>query len=185
MEFESDDAFFIVFSDEADTDASIPVKTNSSISINGPWRLEFQKDRGAPEKGIRLKELKSLTEMSDPGVRYFSGTVTYRTRFNVKDAKNVVELDLGEVKNIAEVILNGKNLGVVWKTPFVLNVEDVIRKGINTLEIRITNTWPNRLIGDAQSDTEKAITYTAFQFYKAEDPLLPSGLLGPVTLRTK
>ena len=185
LEFESDDAFFIVFSDEADTDASIPVKTNSSISINGPWQLEFQKDRGAPEKGIRLKELKSLTEMSDPGVRYFSGTVSYRTRFNVKDAKNVVELDLGEVKNIAEAILNGKNLGVVWKTPFVLNVEDVIRKGINTLEIRITNTWPNRLIGDAQADTEHPITYTAFKFYKAEDTLLPSGLLGPVTLRTK
>ena len=123
--------------------------------------------------------------MGDPGVKYFSGTVTYRTRFNVKDAEHVIEIDLGEVKNIAEVILNGKNLGVVWKTPFVLNVEDVIRKGINTLEIRITNTWPNRLIGDAQAETEQAITYTAFKFYKAEDPLLPSGLLGPVTLRTK
>ena len=89
------------------------------------------------------------------------------------------------MKNIAEVILNGKNLGVVWKTPFVLNVEGVIREGNNTLEIRITNTWPNRLIGDAQAGSNEAITYTAFKFYKAEDPLLPSGLLGPVSLRTK
>ena len=111
--------------------------------------------------------------------------MSYYTEFKVKDVRDVVELDLGEVKNIAEVVLNGINLGVVWKAPFTVRVEDVIRKGKNTLEIRVTNTWPNRLIGDAQRGNEPPITYTTFKFYKAEDSLLPSGLLGPVTLRKK
>ena len=185
LNFVSDDAYFVVFSDVVDTDASVADDTKTSISINGPWSLDFQDGRGAPETGVKLKELKSLTDCSNPGVKYFSGTVSYYTEFKVKDVRDVVELDLGEVKNIAEVVLNGINLGVVWKAPFTVRVEDVIRKGKNTLEIRVTNTWPNRLIGDAQLGNEPPITYTTFKFYKAEDSLLPSGLLGPVTLRKK
>jgi hypothetical protein len=91
-------------------------------------------------------------------------------------------LDLGEVKNLAEVIVNGKSLGVVWKQPFRVEVSNALRGGAKTLEIKVTNLWVNRLIGDAQPGVKQKITYTTFPFYKADAPLLISGLLGPVKI---
>jgi hypothetical protein len=89
-------------------------------------------------------------------------------------------LDLGNVKNIAEVSVNGKPLGVVWKPPFRVDATPALKAGTNDLEIRVINLWVNRLIGDQQPDVAKKYTYTAQQFYQADSPLLPSGLLGPV-----
>jgi hypothetical protein len=89
-------------------------------------------------------------------------------------------MDLGEVKNIAEVIVNGKNMGTVWKKPFRLDITEALKKGQNTVEIKVTNLWVNRLIGDAQPGVEKKITFTTMPFYQADSKLLPSGLLGPV-----
>ena len=89
-------------------------------------------------------------------------------------------LDLGEVKDIAEVVVNGKNLGILWKTPFKIDVTSALKPGSNSLHIEITNLWVNRLIGDQQSYSVKKYTFTDFAPYKADSPLLPSGLLGPV-----
>ena len=91
-------------------------------------------------------------------------------------------LDLGTVKNIAQVKLNGKELGTFWKAPFRVDVTGAIKSGANTLEVSVTNLWVNRLIGDAQPDAAKKYTYTTQPFYSAGSPLLPSGLLGPVWL---
>lgn len=183
LSFCSDDSYFIVFADSLDPTApdNSARKISSSTELKGPWMLAFQAGRGAP-RSMKMKHLQSLSLSSERGVRYFSGTCTYKTKFKVKSAKDVREISLGEVKNIAEVILNGQNLGIYWKSPFVVNVEGVIREGTNHLEVRVTNTWPNRLIGDAQPDESDPITYTAFKFYKADDALLPSGLIGPVRL---
>ena len=93
-------------------------------------------------------------------------------------------MDLGDVKNIAEVYLNGKYQGTVWKKPFRLELADDLKKGTNTLEVRVTNLWVNRLIGDAQPGTTQKITFTTMPFYQANAPLLPSGLLGPVRVFT-
>jgi hypothetical protein len=98
------------------------------------------------------------------------------------DKKAKYEIDLGEVKNIAEVILNGKNIGTVWKMPFKLEITEGVKKGVNTLEIKVTNTWVNRLIGDAQPDIKRKITFTTMPFYRGKEPLLPSGLLGTVRI---
>jgi hypothetical protein len=87
---------------------------------------------------------------------------------------------LGDVKNIAEVTVNGKPLGILWKTPFRVDVTSAMKPGANTVEIKVTNLWVNRLIGDQQPDATKKYTYTAQQFYRADSPLLPSGLIGPV-----
>ena len=92
-------------------------------------------------------------------------------------------LDLGSVKEIAHVFLNGKDLGMLWKPPFRVDVTAALKPGRNRLEVRVTNLWPNRLIGDAALPENQRHTWSTFQPYKAEDPLLPSGLLGPVTLR--
>ena len=89
-------------------------------------------------------------------------------------------IDLGDVKNLAEVFVNGKSLGIVWKTPFRVDASSALKPGANELEIKVTNLWVNRLIGDQQPDVGKKYTYTTQQFYQANSPLLPSGLLGPV-----
>lgn len=89
-------------------------------------------------------------------------------------------IDFGDVKNIAEVSVNGENLGIVWKRPFRVDVTGMMKPDTNTLEIKVTNLWVNRLIGDQQPGTTKKYTYTSFQFYKPDSSLLPSGLLGPV-----
>ena len=102
----------------------------------------------------------------------------------MKTGERIV-LDLGEVKNLAEVIINGKNLGILWKTPFKMDVTDAVTAGANALEIRVTNLWVNRLIGDAQPGVTEKITFTTMPFYQADAALLPSGLLGPVRVLAK
>jgi hypothetical protein len=91
-------------------------------------------------------------------------------------------LDLGNVNNLAEVIVNGQSLGVIWKTPFRVNVTRALKEGANILEVKVTNLWVNRLIGDQQPGNLKKITYTSEAFYQADSPLLSSGLLGPVKI---
>jgi hypothetical protein len=94
-------------------------------------------------------------------------------------------LDLGSVKNIAEVTVNGKSAGVLWTPPFQADVTGALKPGSNTLEIKVTNLWPNRLIGDLQPNVTKKYTWTSLDVLRADSPLLPSGLLGPVrVLRT-
>jgi hypothetical protein len=93
-----------------------------------------------------------------------------------------VVLDLGSVKNIAEVYVNGISCGTLWKPPFRADITDAVSRGCNRLEVRVTNLWPNRLIGDEQPGVKQRITYTTWPFYKAGDPLLVSGLLGPVKI---
>lgn len=91
-------------------------------------------------------------------------------------------LDLGVVKNLAEVAINGKSLGIAWNPPFRINLKDALKQGENIIEIRVTNLWVNRLIGDQQPGMDKKITYTTMAFYRADSPLMPSGLLGPVQI---
>jgi beta-galactosidase/beta-glucuronidase len=147
--------------------------------------LAFQTNRGAPAK-ISLSALSSWSENSEAGVKYFSGTGTYAKTIQAPADwfKTGAELwlDLGDVKNLAEVSVNGKPLGILWKTPFRVNVTSALKPGANTLEIKVTNLWVNRLVGDQQPDAVKKYTYTAQQFYRADSPLLPSGLLGPVRI---
>lgn len=164
------------------------VKTPARVNtIAGPWDLRFPAGRGAPDKA-RLDSLVSWTASSDPGVKYFSGTATYSKTISIDPTLlgkgKVLELDLGEVKNLAEVTLNGQHLGVLWKPPFKLDISTVAKPGNNKLEVRITNLWPNRLIGDAALPVEKRTTWTTFNPFHADSPLLPSGLLGPVTVRS-
>jgi hypothetical protein len=150
---------------------------------------------------------------SEPGVKYFSGTATYRLDFELPPgAGNNLRLDLGEVKNIAEVVLNGVDLGILWKPPFAVDISAAAKPGTNRLEVRVTNLWANRLIGDEQEPpdcewgpgehgiTLKAwpewfqkgtprpspgrIAFTTFKHYDKNSHLLPSGLLGPVTIST-
>ncbi|GAB4037452.1 hypothetical protein GCM10028774_32800 [Spirosoma jeollabukense] len=183
LKFESWEAYFIIFHDKATVVSyTKPAITESPVAnVASAWTVNFQEGRGAPQKAT-FTTLSSLTENADPGVKYFSGTAAYDNTFDVPTvAKNASYiLDLGEVKNIAEVIVNGKNVGTVWKKPFRIDITDALKSGRNTVQIKVTNLWVNRLIGDAQPGVTNKITYTTLPFYKADAPLLPSGLLGPV-----
>jgi alpha-L-rhamnosidase len=157
----------------------------SLLTLSGPWTLSFQPDRGAPES-LQVPELRSWSEFTEPGVRYFSGSASYARDLQAPESwfthRTRLWLDLGNVKNIAEVSLNGKPLGTLWKSPFRVEVTGTLRPGANTLVVKVTNLWVNRLIGDRQADAARQYTFTVPKFYKADSPLLPSGLLGPVSL---
>jgi hypothetical protein len=187
LRLEPDDAVFVVFRKEAAEPArALPEPAVTDLAtIPGPWDLAFQAGRGAPAK-IVLDRLISWSESPDLGVKYFSGTGTYTKTIEApaewfKEGARLW-LDMGEVKNLAEVTVNGRPLGVVWKTPFRVDATSALKAGANTLEIKVANLWVNRLIGDKQPGVTKTYTYTAVEFYKADSPLLPSGLLGPVKI---
>ena len=188
LTFESWQAYFIVFREKAKVASYTKPATTESIvaTVNGAWNVSFQEGRGAP-KQVAFTSLASLSDNTDPGIKYFSGTATYDKTVNLPAvAKNAhYVLDLGDVKNIAEVIVNGKNMGVVWKKPFRVDITDALKSGQNTLQIKVTNLWVNRLIGDVQPGVTNKITFTTMPFYRADSPLLPSGLMGPVRILSK
>lgn len=181
------DALFVVFRSPATKNVvSLSAKTEKEIiTVEGPWKVMFQPNRGAPASAT-FNKLISYTENSNTGIKYFSGTATYTKYITIKSnviAKDAQQwLELGEVKNLAEVVINGRSLGIVWKAPFRIDVTNALKPGENKLEIKITNLWVNRLIGDAQPGVTNKITYITLPFYKADSPLLPSGLLGPVKI---
>jgi hypothetical protein len=196
---------------------AIAAEVPAPVTLAGPWRVAFQPGRGAPP-AIDLPELASLHLSSDLGVRYFSGTATYShvldmPATDLTPGRRVI-LDLGRVEVLAEVRINGQPAGAVWKEPYRLDVTDAVHAGSNTLEIAVTNLWPNRLIGDEHLPEEAEfhlgdergveaggitrlpdwylqgkpkppggrITFATWRFYTKDEPLLASGLLGPVRL---
>ena len=180
------DAVFVIFSGKAkEREVVLPkLEKKEVLAIDGSWNVSFQEKRGAPQS-IVMEQLTDFSLSKDAGVKYFSGTASYQKEFEVPDslynADATYYLDLGEVRNMAEVFVNGQNMGFFWKSPYIVPVTS-LQKGKNKLEIKVTNQWVNRLIGDAQPGVKDKITYTAVQFYAADAPLLPSGLLGPVKL---
>ncbi len=184
LEFTPGEAYFIVFGEPVREKSHIveTVQMKEACTLEGPWNVSFQEGRGAPASTV-FERLASWTESSDSGIKYFSGTAKYTKEFEFEaDGDHHYELDLGGVCNIAEVTLNGTKLRTLWRAPFKVDVTDALKPGLNKLEISVTNLWPNRLIGDEQPGVKQRITYTTWPFYKAGDPLLVSGLLGPVKI---
>jgi hypothetical protein len=214
LSFDQSGSAFVVFRKQVSAEKQAdktPEVTSSEIT--GSWTLRFPKGWGTPEE-IKIEKLSDWTQFENYDIKHFSGTATYLKDFEFSAATGkTVFLDLGTVNVIAEVKLNGKNLGILWKPPFRVEITDAIKTGSNHLEIEITNLWVNRLIGDEkypddckwQENLEKGKfsgwqiveipqwvkdgkprpsierkTFVTWKWYKAGDPLLPSGLLGPV-----
>ena len=181
------DAVFVLFRTPAtQSSVTLPaVKETVVATFDGPWNVAFQPNRGAPATAI-FDKLASYTANADAGITYFSGTASYTKTVTVPATAiskgTHLWIDLGDVKNLAEVFVNGKSLGIIWKKPFRLNASDAINVGENNVEIKVTNLWVNRLIGDAQPGVTTRLTYTTMPFYQANSPLQPAGLLGPVVL---
>ncbi|WP_430932596.1 glycosyl hydrolase [Saccharicrinis sp. 156] len=193
----------------ADKTKKVKVKSvPEPMELTGDWNVSFPVKEDA-SLDVTFDQLSSWSISGNDAIRYFSGTATYKKQFEVssKFLKEYfsLQLDLGSVKELAEVIVNGHNLGILWKAPFRLNLDDYLQESTNTLEVRITNLWPNRLIGDEQmpldykrkgpnvkqwpdwllNNTDRPterVTFAAYKHWHKHSELLPSGLLGPVKI---
>ena len=189
---------------------SVALGVSQPVEIAGPWEVTFPQAAGLFGP-IRFDRLVSWSDRPEPLVKFFSGTAVYRTRFTgaetLRQPGHRVLLDLGNVQVIARVRLNGQDLGVWWRPPFVRDVTDLLAGGDNRLEVEVTNLWPNRMIGDEHLPEDSPRnpngtlkqwpdwllagkpsptgrhTFATWRLWKKSDQLLESGLLGPVRLR--
>ena len=183
------------------------VSLPAAQEISGAWEVAFEPNRGGPAK-VRFEQLEDWSKRPEAGIKYYSGTATYRKVFSSKPVVfgQRYYLDLGKVAVMAEVKLNGKDLGILWKPPYRVDVTEALRKGDNALELKVVNLWINRQIGDEQlpADSERndngtlkswpqwlqedkpsptgRFTFSSWKLWKQNDPLAESGLLGPVRL---
>jgi hypothetical protein len=177
---------FVVFrKSAAATSYTVPADTETTVAtITGPWNVSFQPGRGAPAT-ITMDQLLDWSKNNDPGVKYFSGVGTYTKTIDASPEwfKNGdrMWIDLGDVKNLAVVSVNGRDLGQTWHAPYRVDATSALKPGSNEITIKVVNAWVNRLIGDQQPGAQQ-YTFADVKPYKANSPLLPSGLLGPVVI---
>lgn len=174
---------FVVFAEStSEKNYTLPTTNEETLKqLEGPWQVSFQNGRGAPAS-TTFDELMDFRDSSEDGIKYFSGVATYSKEIELPENDGQVWIDLGEVHNLAEVWVNGKLAGTAWKPPYRVDISDEVRSGKNLVAIKSVNLWVNRLIGDAQPEVteDEKITLTTRQFYRADSPLVPSGLIGPV-----
>ncbi len=151
--------------------------------MNDGWTLSFDEGWDAPVT-IDLKKLSSLTELDNQAIRHYSGTVVYKKELVRPESGKFFVLDLGEVNNIAELWCNGQKVATRWAPPFVFELSDQLLEGKNQIEVKVTNTWRNQLIFDNTRTESNKKTWTTNPPKKDEKELEPSGLVGPVVLRT-
>jgi len=214
LRFDPSGSMFVVFRKSSrlaprDAGTTNALSRSERTTLSGPWEVTFDPKWGGPAKPVTFDKLEDWSKRSEPGIRYYSGTATYCTTFQseIRNQKSKIVLDLGKVAIMAEVRLNGRDLGILWKPPFRVDVTDALKAGDNTLELRVVNLWINRMIGDEQlaEDSDRnpsgnlkswpawlaegkpsptgRYTFTSWRLWKKDDPLVESGLLGPVTLR--
>jgi hypothetical protein len=195
LEFAPCGSWFVVFREPAAAHpatitGNLPATANSPqfkplADLTGPWTVRFDPKWGGPESA-QFDALVSWPTRPEPSIKFFSGTATYAKAFDWKpevlSPKSEVWLDLGNVRELAEVRLNGQACGIVWAPPFRVNLTAALKPGANALEIDVVNFWPNRLIGDAALPADQRRTRTNVRQLTAKTPLVESGLLGPVQL---
>jgi hypothetical protein len=225
LKFASSESCFIVFRKPIASSGQMAGAENFPElkiigEINGEWQVRFDSKWGGPKKPVTFTMLEDWTQRPEPGIKYFSGTAVYTKTFDlpksaIGNRQSPIYLDLGKVHALAEVWLNGKNFGVVWTAPWRVDISSAVKAKRNKLEIKVTNVWANRLIGDEQQPPDceygkgafgfggplKAFpewfvtgqprpssgrfTFTTWNYFTKDSPLVSSGLLGPVTLTAR
>ena len=191
LEFEPNGSMFVVFrkpAAEAGQGSNFPA-LETVQTLEGPWTVQFDKDWFYPatDNTVVFDKLEDWTLRPEDAVKHFSGTAVYEKEFEFQPVAGKRHfLDLGTVGHSAKVRLNGKDLGVAWCKPWRVEITEALKPGENELEIEVVNSWPNRLIGDAKLPKEQRRTRTNINHYDnpANQTLVPSGLLGPVSLST-
>jgi hypothetical protein len=201
LQLEPCQSYFVVFSHKkvkSSSDKNFP-ETILVTALDKPWEVTFDPAFGGPGK-VTFNQLTDWALHPNEGIKYYSGTAVYRQTFNFTPTGGNVFLDLGKVKVMAKVRLNGKDLGIRWTAPFRVDITDAVKKGNNELQIEVVNLWPNRLIGDEHQPVDgiqkgqwpewvtnhtarpssKRVAFTTYHSYPPDAPLLESGLIGPV-----
>ncbi len=185
-------SLFVVFRNELDneTNAQRTLTLTMRQTLETQWEVTFDPRWGGPGT-VKLNELISWPEHPNEGIKFYSGTAVYRTAFTLSDEltkrslNSKFWLDLGKVRELAEVRVNGHQCGIVWTPPFRVDISDHIEPGENRLEIDVVNFWPNRIIGDASLPVSERFTRTNIRSLTADTKLMESGLLGPVTIMSE
>jgi hypothetical protein len=216
LHFDAYESYFIVFRHSNDDTAMNETDSTSTIhratiantpslsvakTLSEPWQVSFDTSWGGPGTVI-FDKLIDWSKHENDSIKYYSGTAYYRTAFELTDKPGTrLYLNLGKVKNMARITLNGKDLGVVWTAPWQVEITSAVKRGVNKLTVEVVNLWANRLIGDEQLPDDgirdgkypewllngdkrpsKRFTFTTYRHYRSTSPLLESGLLGPVTI---
>jgi hypothetical protein len=224
LQFASSESCFVIFrklisiaGKNAATKNFSEIKTIGEVS--GAWLVQFDPKWGGPERPVEFASLENWTNRAESGIKYYSGTAVYEKAFDLpagemKRKGSKLFLDLGAVRDIAEVEMNGRNLGVVWTAPWRVDISSVAKAKGNKLRVKVTNCWANRQIGDEQLPadceygkgdrgfggplktfpdwlvnnqprTSGRFTFATWNYFTSDSPLESSGLLGPVQLIEK
>jgi hypothetical protein len=190
LDFNPCGSWFVVFRQPA-TAYPATAKSNSAMlnplqEISGPWTVHFDPKWGGPES-VEFDRLASWTTRAEPGIKFYSGTATYEKTFDLPQSaignrQSAIFLDLGSLRELAEVKVNGQSCGITWSPPFRVDITSALKSGANKLEIEVVNFWPNRIIGDDSLPPDQRRTMTNIRNLKANTPLMESGLFGPVQI---
>jgi hypothetical protein len=154
------------------------------VTIATPWEVSFDKAWGGPESPVKMTTLEDWSKNNDERIRYYSGTVIYKNTFVLDEIplKDMLYINLGDVKLMAEVKINGQEAGGVWTSPWQVNITNLVKPGENSLEVQVVNNWVNRLIGDSNLPEKDRKTWINVNQIKPDDQLQSSGLMGPVSV---
>lgn len=193
LEFDPYGSWFVIFKPRTET-TPVAARTNARFmrpvsQLQGPWTVRFDTNWAGPAE-VQFDSLVSWPEHAEPGIKFFSGTAVYEKAFELADSAirnphSALWLDLGNVRELAEVKVNGKSCGITWTPPFRVDISSAVKPGMNKLEVEVVNFWPNRIIGDAALPKEERLTRTNIRKLTRETKLMESGLLGPVKLLQK
>ncbi|WP_433831603.1 glycosyl hydrolase [Flavobacterium anhuiense] len=185
LTLEANESGFVIFKEETkEVLAKGKVSEFEKVQVlDENWELQFDPEFKGPKEVVKTNKLFDWSTSENDQIKYYAGTVVYKKEFVWKGKDtNKIWLDLGEIANIAEVSINGKDCGTLWTFPFKTDISQVLQKGKNTIVIKVTNTWANRLIGDQKLPKEERLTWTTAPFRLEGNPLLKAGLLGPVSI---
>ena len=160
-------------------------RSNGRISLDGVWKLRFDPIAGGPRKILKTRELKDWTEYDEESVKHYSGMAVYSCNFkwDGKDADKNMFLHFEELNGTAKIKVNGQEAGIVWCSPWEIEIGHLLKKGRNKIEIEVRNSLYNRMIGDSSKEEDERITHSSYPLVSPDSPLIPSGISGVVEIR--
>ncbi|MFD2036519.1 glycosyl hydrolase [Belliella marina] len=188
LTLDKNESLFVIFEKKTSEKAVSKGKNQREFlpfqEIKDSWRVQFDPEFKGPEAVQQWDVLTDWIQNPNPDIQHYSGTASYQTQFQLDESpKEALWLNLGEVNYLAEVIVNGENCGVAWTYPFTLDISKAVKKGNNELTIKVTNTWANRIIGDINKPESERLTWSVADLSRIKNnPLMPSGLIGPVRI---
>jgi hypothetical protein len=184
------ESMYIVFTNQVNDETGMGYESNfpepeKILTVDGEWNVRFENKDIGPAGTLNWNSLKDWTTFEDQMIKYYSGTAVYQTKFEMGELPQNSDflIDLGNVGVMASVKLNGENLGGTWIAPFILSTKDLLKEGENELEIKVVNTWRNKMVQDDSLPLDKRYTWTVVEDVEPDEELMPSGLMGPVTIK--